>query len=62
MLGDEQSALQLTREAAGLLPVGDEGRLQPNAQAKASALSLLGAIHEAAGRIGRARDLYERAL
>ncbi|MEM6962023.1 MAG: tetratricopeptide repeat protein [Myxococcota bacterium] len=61
-LGDEQGALQLTREAAGLLPVGDEGRLQPNAQAKASALSLLGAIHEAAGRIGRARDLYERAL
>ena len=59
--GDVDTAIRLTREAAGLAPVGT-ARLRGSSGERVDALRLLGAVQERRAHLHEASDAYEAAL
>ncbi|MCA9536779.1 MAG: tetratricopeptide repeat protein, partial [Myxococcales bacterium] len=58
---DWDGAVQLAREAAGLVPI-DGSRLVAPARIRARALTLLGRLHLAHGQRSKAREMFELAI
>ncbi len=59
--GQDDEALRIAEEAAGLELSGGE-RLRSSAEERATALTVIGRIHESRGRRSLARESYENAI